>query len=194
MTLGKDAKIKLGFKISNGFRYDYKRASSEILDKSKPEDKVSFYTEIALSSLIIMNLLAVSLGDFSSSLSEEYARSFWYFEIFSVVIFGFEYIAHIWASSVKKDTKYSSGLGRRLSYVFSFTGIIDFLAIVPSILAIFITSVDLRWLRVLRLLRLLKISHYSTALEDLWSAIRHERSSFIAALYLFAIALFFHRQ
>ena len=28
----------------------------EILDKSKPEDKVSFYTEIALSSLIIMNL------------------------------------------------------------------------------------------------------------------------------------------
>ena len=26
----------------------------EILDKSKPEDKVSFYTEIALSSLIIL--------------------------------------------------------------------------------------------------------------------------------------------
>ena len=102
-----------------------------------------------------------------------------------------EYIARIWASSEKKDTKYSSGLGRRLSYIFSFTGIIDFLAIVPSILAIFITSVDLRWLRVLRLLRLLKISHYSTALEDLWSAIKHERSSFVAALYLFAIALFF---
>tara|TARA_B100001287_G_scaffold104803_1_gene88070 strand:- start:105 stop:1037 length:933 start_codon:yes stop_codon:yes gene_type:complete len=162
----------------------------EILDKSKPEDKVSFYTEIALSTLIIMNLLAVSLESVPS-LSEKYARSFIYFEIFSVVIFGFEYIARIWASSEKKDTKYSSGLGRRLSYVFSFTGIIDFLAIVPSILAIFITSVDLRWLRVLRLLRLLKISHYSTALEDLWSAIRHERSSFVAALYLFAIALFF---
>ena len=120
----------------------------EILDKSKPEDTVSFYTEIALSSLIIMNLLAVSLESVPS-LSEEYARSFLYFEIFSVVIFGFEYIARIWASSVKKDTKYNSGLGRRLSYVFSFTGIIDFLAIAPSILAIFITSVDLRWLRVL---------------------------------------------
>jgi len=162
----------------------------EILEKSKPEDKISFYTEIALSSLIILNLIAVSLESVPT-LSEKYASSFLYFEIFSVVIFGLEYIARIWASSEKKDTKYSSGLGRRLSYIFSFTGIIDFLAIVPSILAIFITSVDLRWLRVLRLLRLLKISHYSTALEDLWSAIKHERSSFVAALYLFAIALFF---
>ena len=84
----------------------------EILDKSKPDDKVSFYTEIALSSLIIMNLIAVSLESVPS-LSEKYSRSFLYFEIFSVVIFGFEYIARIWASSEKKDTKYSSGLGRR---------------------------------------------------------------------------------
>ena len=162
----------------------------EILEKSKPEDKVSLYTEIALSSLIIMNLIAVSLESVPN-LSEKYSLSFLYFEIFSVVIFGLEYIARIWASSEKKDTQYSTGYGRRLSYIFSFTGIIDFLAIVPSILAIFITSVDLRWLRVLRLLRLLKISHYSSALEDLWSAIKHERSSFVAALYLFAIALFF---
>ena len=162
----------------------------EILDKSKPDDKVSFYTEISLSSLIIMNLLAVSLESVPT-LSNKYSSFFLYFEIVSVVIFGFEYIARIWASSAKKGTRYNSGFGKRLSYIFSFTGIIDFLAIIPSILAIFITSGDLRWLRVLRLLRLLKISHYSTALEDLWSAIRHERSSFIATLYLFAIALFF---
>ena len=84
----------------------------EILDKSKPEDKVSFYTEIALSSLIIMNLVAVSLESVPS-LSEKYNSSFLYFEIFSVVIFGFEYMARIWASSAKKDTQYSSGLGRR---------------------------------------------------------------------------------
>ena len=37
---------------------------------------------------------------------------------------------------------------------------------------------------------LLKISHYSTALEDIISAIRHESSSFGAALYLFVVALF----
>ena len=51
-------------------------------------------------------------------------------------------------------------------------------------------GVDLRWLRVLRLVRLLKISHYSSALEDLFSAIYQERRSFLAALYLMGIALF----
>ncbi len=50
--------------------------------------------------------------------------------------------------------------------IFSFNGIIDLVAILPSILPIFFGSVDLRWLRVLRLLRLLKLSNYSTALED----------------------------
>ncbi len=162
----------------------------EILDKSKPDDKVSWYTEIILSVLILLNLIAVSLESVPS-LSREYSQIFLYFEIFSVIIFSIEYIARIWASAAKKDSGYSSTLAKRCSYIFSFTGIIDFLAIMPSILALFIVSVDLRWLRVLRLLRLLKISHYSTALEDLWSAISHERSSFVAALYLFAIALFF---
>jgi voltage-gated potassium channel len=162
----------------------------EILDKSKPEDTVSWYTEVLLSTLILMNLVAVSLESVPS-LGTQYSQIFMYFEVFSVIIFSVEYSARIWASAAKKDTAYSSNLGKRLTYVFSFTGIIDFLAIVPSILALFIVSVDLRWLRVLRLLRLLKISHYSSALEDLWSAIRHERSSFVAAIYLFAIALFF---
>ncbi len=162
----------------------------EILDKSKPDDTISWYTEVILSTLILLNLIAVSLESVPS-LSNSYSEIFLYFEIFSVIIFSIEYLARIWASSAKKDTVYTTTLGKRFSYIFSFTGIIDFLAIVPSILALFIVSVDLRWLRVLRLLRLLKISHYSTALEDLWSAISHERSSFVAALYLFAIALFF---
>ncbi len=162
----------------------------EILDKSKPDDTISWYTEVILSVLILLNLIAVSLESVPS-LSNSYSKLFMYFEIFSVIIFSIEYLARIWASAAKKDKHNSSSLRNRLSYIFSFTGIIDFLAIVPSILALFIVSVDLRWLRVLRLLRLLKISHYSTALEDLWSAISHERSSFVAALYLFAIALFF---
>ena len=44
---------------------------------------------------------------------------------------------------------------KRLKYIFSFNGIIDLGAILPSILPIFFGGVDLRWLRVLRLLRLL---------------------------------------
>ena len=42
----------------------------------------------------------------------------------------------------------------------------------------------------LRLLRLLKISNYSSALEDFFSAIKDDWRSFSAALYLMMIALF----
>lgn len=48
----------------------------------------------------------------------------------------------------------------------------------------------MRWLRVLRLMRLLKCSHYSSALEDLVSAVRHERRASAATLYLLMLALF----
>jgi len=166
-----------------------KERTLEILEKSNSGDKLSFYSDVFFSSLIILNLLAVSLESIES-LEFKYKSFFVFFEIFSVGIFSVEYILRIWATGVKADSKYHSQNGRRIEYIFSFTGIIDLAAILPSILAMFIPAADLRWLRVLRLLRLLKISHYSTALEDIISAIRHESSSFGAALYLFVVALF----
>ena len=63
------------------------------------------------------------------------------------------------------------------------------LAIIPSILTYF-GGLDLRWLRVLRLLRLLKISNYTSAIEDFFSAIKADWRSFSAALYLVLVALF----
>ena len=50
-------------------------------------------------------------------------------------------------------------------------------------------GLDLRVLRILRLMRVFKLSHYSTALEDLFSAIWQERRSFAAASYLLLLAL-----
>ena len=161
----------------------------EILEKAKPGDKTSQYSDLFLSSLIILNLLAVSLESVES-IGTIFRKQFYAFEIFSVSIFVIEYVLRIWATGAKSSGSHSSAFKYRIKYIFSFTGVIDLLAILPSLLPL-LFSVDLRWLRVLRLLRLLKISHYSSALEDLFSAIHHERSSFAAASYLFVLALFF---
>jgi voltage-gated potassium channel len=136
-----------------------------------------------------LNLLAVSLESVDS-IGSAFREQFHAFELFSVTIFVVEYLLRIWATGAHADGSPGSSIKPRLKYIFSFTGIIDLLAILPSLLPL-LFSVDLRWLRVLRLLRLLKISHYSSALEDLFSAIHHERSSFAAASYLFILALFF---
>ena len=161
----------------------------EILEKAKPGDKTSQYSDLFLSTLIILNLLAVSLESVES-IGKVFRYEFYIFELFSVSIFIFEYLLRIWATGANGDGSLSSSFKARLKYILGFTGIIDLLAILPSLLSL-LFSVDLRWLRVLRLLRLLKISHYSSALEDLFSAINHERSSFAAASYLFVLALFF---
>ena len=162
----------------------------EILEKSDGQDKASFYCDMSLSILIVLNLFAISLESVES-IGVRYSHFFFIFEMFSVAIFGTEYALRIWASAASSSIKWKRPLTKRLAYVFSFTGLVDLVAILPSLLSIFIGSVDLRWLRVLRMVRLLKISHYSSALEDLVSAIRHERASFTAAIYLLVLALFF---
>ena len=166
-----------------------KKRTLEILEKAKPGDKISQYSDFLLSTLIILNLLAVSLESVES-IGVTYRKQFYVYEVFSVSIFLVEYLLRIWATGARGDGRHKSAMNHRIKYIFSFTGIIDLLAILPSLLPL-LFSVDLRWLRVLRLLRLLKISHYSSALEDLFSAIHHERSSFAAASYLFILALFF---
>ena len=162
----------------------------EILEKSDGKDKASFYCDVALSIMIVLNLLAISLESIEA-LGSRYSEAFFVFEMFSVAVFGTEYILRIWASAASTSSRWKKPFSRRLGYIFSFTGLVDLIAILPSIISIFVGSVDLRWLRVLRMVRLLKISHYSTALEDLVSAIRHEKNSFTAAIYLLVLALFF---
>jgi len=162
---------------------------SELLNKGHKSDKLSQRLDIAIALLILANLIAVVLESLES-LSLAYSGFFNAFEWFSVTLFSIEYGLRIWSAPSHKALRGKSAKAKRLSYLFSFTGIVDFLAILPSLLQWLIPGADLRWLRAIRMIRLLKMSHYSSALEDLISAIYAERRSFTAALYLFVIALF----
>ncbi|MGB2320869.1 MAG: ion transporter [Candidatus Puniceispirillaceae bacterium] len=166
-----------------------KKRMLQILSRSSGSDRASRICDMFLSTMILLNLLAVSMESIDS-LSAAYGTLFFAFEMISVTIFGVEYLLRIWCMAANENSRYNSATGRRLEYVFSFTGLIDLVAILPSLLPLILGEVDLRWLRVLRLLRLLKISHYSTALEDLIASVHSESSAFGAALYLFFIALF----
>ena len=161
----------------------------EILEQAQEGDRTSLFVDRFLSFLIITNILAVSLESVES-IGIAYRQAFLIFEYFSVVIFGFEYLLRIWSSAERASGAAQTVTGRRLAYIFSFNGLVDLIAILPSLLALVVGNADLRWVRVVRLLRILKISNYSSALEDLASAIYEERQSFLAALYLFCIALF----
>lgn len=165
-----------------------KKRTSELLSKANISDKPSQYVDTALFILILLNITAVCLESIKD-IGNKYERSFYYFEMFSVFIFGIEYLLRVWSAPAREDLGQGSSFIKRLKYIFSFTGLIDFVAIIPSIITYF-GGLDLRWLRVLRLLRLLKISNYSSAIEDFFSAIMADWRSFSAALYLVLVALF----
>ena len=165
-----------------------KKRTSELLSKANISDKPSQYVDTALFILILLNITAVCLESIKD-IGNKYERSFYYFEMFSVFIFGIEYLLRVWSAPAREDLGEGSSFIKRLKYIFSFTGLIDLVAIIPSIITYF-GGLDLRWLRVLRLLRLLKISNYSSAIEDFFSAIMADWRSFSAALYLVLVALF----
>ena len=160
----------------------------EILDQAEGNDITSKLCDYFILGLVFLNIVAVVLESVSS-LYDIYAIYFTIFELISVVIFTCEYSLRIWASGAQPSGAKHSFAKGRLKYIFSFHGVIDLVAILPFYLQVLLPGLDLRVLRILRLLRVFKLSHYSSALEDLFSAIHQERRSFAAASYLLLLAL-----
>ena len=157
----------------------------EILEKGNSNDKVSFYTDIFLITLIIFNIIAVLLETVDSIYSD-YALEFLIFERFSTVIFLIEYILRIWVC-VEEKIK-NNKLITRLKYASTWPAIIDLLAVLSGLLPM-IFEVDLRILRALRMLRLLKFSRYFKVMNLLLGVLKEEKQSFLAAMFLLTIAM-----
>jgi len=158
----------------------------EVLEKNDGTDPISKKCDYFLIIIIILNILVVIAEsiDFIFLGNETW---FYYLEIIFVSVFTIEYLLRIWSSpNFEKNRKSRSG---RTRYIFSFYGIIDLLAILPFYLQILLPGLDLRILRTFRLIRILKISHYNSAIEDLFQAIYVERKPFLATLYIFAVAI-----
>jgi voltage-gated potassium channel len=157
-----------------------------IIESANPADEISRIADFAIVSLIVLNVLAVTLESVSS-ISTEYRTEFYWFEIFSVAVFSVEYVLRLW-SCVDPTTNRADALKIRLRYAFSVHGIIDLLAILPFYLGMFVNA-DLRFLRALRLVRILKLTRYSPAMTLLIRALKREQQAISAALFLLIIAL-----
>jgi voltage-gated potassium channel len=114
-------------------------------------------------ALIILNIIALILESYQE-INNRFHAIFYYFEVFSVIIFTIEYMIRIWVSDKSKEDK-----KERLNFAFSTMGIIDLIAILPFYLP-FIFPFDLRIVRIMRLFRLLrifKLSRYSKSLKTI---------------------------
>ena len=127
---------------------------------------------------IIQLLIFLSLISFSvetlPNIAEKASVALRYFEIFSVLIFSIEYLLRLWVSK------------KPLSYIFSFYGIIDILAILPFYMVTFLDLRFLRAFRILRIFRALKVIRYNKAIERFGAAFKLVKEEFVL---FFACAL-----
>ena len=165
----------------------FQRRLMEILEQATDRDRASKICDVFITTLVLCNILSVILESVSS-LQAVYGQYFDLFEFWSVMFFTLEYVLRFWATGAKYADHGQKWQGRR-EYMFGFYGVIDLLAILPFYLQMLFPGADMRALRILRLVRVLKLSHYNSALEDLFNAVKNEARSFIAALYLLTIAI-----
>lgn len=152
----------------------WKKVRREILvnlDAARDGDISSKLTDIFLIALIAGNVVAV-MFETVDSIYAKHAAKFELFEKISVIIFTVEYILRLWCCV--EYGKYKNPLRGRLAYIFSWSAMIDLLAILPY----YAFALDLRILRSLRLfrmIRIMKIGRYSEALSHMGGVLRAKK-------------------
>ena len=108
-----------------------------ILEPATLGDRTSRIWDISLFSLVVLNLIAVALESVPT-FQRNYGNWLYNFELFSVIVFSFEYIARVWSAPAKREIDLTnSPLKARLRYIFSFYGLIDLVAILPFTFRLF---------------------------------------------------------
>ena len=139
--------------------------------------------DVVLLIVILLSVIAVMLESVSS-IAFNYGKQLRIIEWVSTVLFSLEYIGRIVSSPGKKK------------YVFSFMGIIDLLAILPTFASIFIvgaqTLLIIRFIRLVRVFRILKLSRYMKGANTLRQALidsKHKIIVFFGSVIIIVVVV-----
>lgn len=132
----------------------------EVIFESNTKAGKTFDVALLISILLSIGIV---MADSVNSLHDKYGHQFYIIEWCFTILFTAEYILRL--LSVKSP----------VAYAFTFFGIIDLLAIIPTYLSLFFVGAQsllvLRALRLLRVFRIFKLSHFIAEMSFLGTAI-----------------------
>lgn len=127
------------------------------------DDWASKTFDIILLFLIFGSIL-VAILDSVASLRVKYGEIFLFLEWLFTILFSIEYALRIWLSR------------KPANYIFSFFGMVDLLAILPTYVSFFVVNSQflavVRALRLLRVIRILKLGRYMVEAEYLTRSLK----------------------
>jgi len=169
----------------------YKLRVHEILEATRPDDRIAEVLNVSLLVLVILNVIAVVL-ETVESIYTVHKAFFHYFSEFSIIAFTIEYLLRIWSCNM--DSRYQNPIWGRLRYALTPMALIDLLVIVPLYVTL-IFPTDHRLLRSLRILwifRLLKLHRYLQSLQTIMDVVRSQRNelamSFTAIVFFLVLS------
>ena len=123
--------------------------------------------DVVLLIVIVLSVVIVML-DSVQAINRQYRRPLQIAEWTITILFTVEYLARLIC------------IGQPLRYVFSFYGVVDLLAVIPTYLSVFISGSQsllvIRTLRLVRIFRVFKLSRYLTEARALVDALRATRA------------------
>lgn len=153
----------------------------EILEVADAGDRASKVFDITLLTLILANLVAMTL-ETVDSLTQNYQAWFDVFETFCILVFTLEYLLRLWTCTVSPQFHHPV-LGR-LRFLCTPLALIDLMAIAPFYLPLMV-PIDIRFIRFVRLLRvsrLFKLSRYFQPFQTLGQVFSIKRKELVITL------------
>lgn len=142
------------------------------------DNKLSRYFAFFIQALILLSVITFSIETIPN-LQPQTRVILQSIEWFSVIVFTLEYVLRIYVADSKPK------------FIFSFFGIIDFLAILPFYLSFGVDLRSLRALRFLRLFRILKLVRYNKAMNHFTSAIKSAKEEILLFIFITLILIYF---
>ncbi len=164
-----------------------RRRLYEVLERARDDDRLSAGVDIAIISVIGVNVLAIVIETLPW-VTDGLARALHVLEIASVSLFTVEYVLRLWTARYRRPGQ--GGVVGALRFAVSPAGLIDLLAIVPFYLPLI--AVDLRVVRVLRIarfLRLLKLGRYLRSVSLFGKVLRERRDELLITVMMTALLL-----
>lgn len=132
--------------------------------------------DVILLWLIVLSTIVVMLESITG-LRDAYGDWFMWAEYAFTFVFTIEYVLRLWTAR------------KPIGYATSFYGIIDLLSILPTYLALVITSSQylmvIRIFRLMRVFRVLKVARFMNEADSLWNSLKASRAKI--GVFLFAV-------
>lgn len=136
-----------------------------------------FVFDSFIQVMVVLSLLAFSIETLPN-LSAEVEVFLHWFELCTVLVFTLEYLSRVCVATPRR------------SYVLSFFGMIDLLAVLPYLIGLSLDLRSMRAFRLLRLFRILKFARYSSATRRFHIALNIAREELILFFCVTLILIF----